>query len=126
MVAGARDFCGGQALLKGCILGHAEAYRRQAGCKTVSPRGRFALGSSPSMFAAVLTTFCFACSVVLARRSAVLVGSQPANLARQLVALALLAIWAHTLGQGWRGPGAGQFFLSGIIGFGLGDWALFE
>jgi drug/metabolite transporter (DMT)-like permease len=78
------------------------------------------------MFAAVLTTFFFACSAILARRSADLVGPQPANLARQLVALALLALWAHLAGQGLRGPGLGVFVFSGVIGFGMGDWALFE
>jgi drug/metabolite transporter (DMT)-like permease len=78
------------------------------------------------MFAAVLTTFCFACSVILARRSAVLVGPQPANLARQFAALVMLGLWAHLLGQGLRGPGFGVFFVSGVIGFGMGDWALFE
>jgi drug/metabolite transporter (DMT)-like permease len=78
------------------------------------------------MFAAVLTTFFFACSAILARRSADLVGPQPANLARQLVALALLALWAHLAGQGLHGPGLGVFIFSGVIGFGMGDWALFE
>jgi drug/metabolite transporter (DMT)-like permease len=80
----------------------------------------------PSMFAAVLTTFCFACSVILARRSTLFVGNQPANLGRQLVALVFLALWAHTLGQGLHGPGLGVFIASGVIGFGMGDWALFE
>ena len=70
------------------------------------------------MFAAVLTTFCFACSVILARRSTLFVGNQPANLGRQLVALVFLALWAHTLGQGLRGPGLGVFIVSGVIGFG--------
>ncbi len=78
------------------------------------------------MFAALLTTFFFACSVVLARRSTLLVGSQRANLARQLVALVLLASWAHLVGEGLRGPGLGVFVFSGVIGFGMGDWALFE
>jgi drug/metabolite transporter (DMT)-like permease len=78
------------------------------------------------MFAAVLTIFFFACSVILARRSAVLVGSQPANLARQFVALVLLGLWAHLAGQGLRGPGLGVFIVSGVIGFGMGDWAMFE
>lgn len=78
------------------------------------------------MPAAILTTIFFACSVILARRSAVLVGSQPANLARQLVALLMLGLWAHLAGQGLRGPGLGMFVLSGVIGFGLGDWAMFE
>jgi drug/metabolite transporter (DMT)-like permease len=78
------------------------------------------------MFAAVLTTFFFACSAILARRSATLVGSQPANLARQGVALVLLGLWAHLAGQGLRGPGLGVFVVSGVIGFGMGDWAMFE
>ena len=78
------------------------------------------------MFAAILTTLFFAASVVLAQRSTVLVGSQPANLARQLTALVLLALGAHLVGQGLNGPGLGVFVLSGVIGFGLGDWAMFE
>lgn len=78
------------------------------------------------MFAAVLTTFCFACSVVLARRSTQFVGNQPANLGRQLFALVFLALWAHTAGQGLHGPGLGVFIISGVIGFGMGDWGLFE
>jgi drug/metabolite transporter (DMT)-like permease len=78
------------------------------------------------MFAAILTTFFFALSAVLARRSIGYVGPQPANLARQLVALALLALWAHTWGEGFHGATFGILFLSGVLGFGLGDWALFE
>jgi drug/metabolite transporter (DMT)-like permease len=78
------------------------------------------------MFAALLTTFFFACSVVLARRSTVLVGPQPANLARQLAALVMLGLWAHLAGEGLRGPGLGIFIFSGVVGFGMGDWALFE
>ena len=78
------------------------------------------------MFAALLTTFCFAASAILARRSTGMLGSQSANLARQLVALVLLGIWAHFFGQGIRGPGLLMFLFSGILGFGLGDIALFE
>ena len=78
------------------------------------------------MFAALLTTFCFAASAILARRSTGMLGSQSANLARQLVALVLLGLWAHFFGQGLRGPGLLMFLFSGILGFGLGDIALFE
>ena len=78
------------------------------------------------MFAAILTTFCFAASAILARRSAGMLGSQSANLARQAVALVILGLWAHLFGQGMRGPGLLLFVLSGILGFGLGDIALFE
>jgi drug/metabolite transporter (DMT)-like permease len=78
------------------------------------------------MFAAILTTFCFAASAILARRSAGMLGSQSANLARQAVALVLLGLWAQCFGQGVRGPGLLMFIFSGILGFGLGDIALFE
>ena len=37
----------------------------------------------------------------------------------------LLAGWAHTFGAGLRGESLPWFFLSGVIGFGLGDMALF-
>ena len=78
------------------------------------------------MFAALLTTFCFAASAILARRSAGMLGSQSANLARQLVALVILGLWAHYFGQGVRGTGLPLFILSGVLGFGMGDIALFE
>jgi drug/metabolite transporter (DMT)-like permease len=41
------------------------------------------------------------------------------------VATVLLALWAHLFGQGLHGGGLPWFFLSGVIGFGLGDMALF-
>ncbi len=78
------------------------------------------------MFAAILTTFFFALSAIVARRSISYIGSQRANFGRQIVALGLLALWAHTFGQGLHGATFGLLFLSGVIGFGMGDWALFE
>lgn len=78
------------------------------------------------MAAAILTTFFFALSAILARRSIVHVGSQRANFCRQLIALVLLGLWAHIWGEGLHGPTFGILFLSGIVGFGMGDWALFE
>ena len=48
---------------------------------------------------------------------------------RQFLALAdrdlLLACWAHGSGQGWQGAGFSMLFWSGVIGFGLGDLALY-
>lgn len=41
------------------------------------------------------------------------------------MATVLLALWAHLFGQGLHGGGLPWFFLSGVIGFGLGDMALF-
>jgi len=77
------------------------------------------------MLASVLTTIFFSLSVVFGARSARLLGPQLANLCRMTLATALLAIWAHAFGFGIGGPGLPWFFLSGVIGFGLGDIALF-
>ena len=77
------------------------------------------------MFASFLTTIFFSLSVIFAARSARALGGQTANLARIGLATVLLAIWAHTFGQGLRGGGLPWFLLSGFIGFGLGDMALF-
>ena len=78
------------------------------------------------MIAALLTSFFFALSAIFGRRSAVYLGSQRANLSRQVIALVCLGLWAHTLGQGLNLSVFGILFLSGVIGFGFGDWALFE
>jgi drug/metabolite transporter (DMT)-like permease len=77
------------------------------------------------MLAAALTTLFFSLSVIFGARSAKLVGAQVANLGRITLATLLLGTWAHTFGAGIGGPGLPWFFLSGIIGFGLGDMALF-
>lgn len=77
------------------------------------------------MLASALTTIFFSFSVIFGARSARLLGGQRANLARMTLATVLLGIWAHGFGSGLSGPGLSWFFLSGIIGFGLGDMALF-
>jgi len=78
------------------------------------------------MLAAILTSGFFALSAIFAVRSTLHLGSQRANLARQIVALLLLGLWAHIWGQGLGGSTLLIFFISGVLGFGLGDWALFE
>jgi drug/metabolite transporter (DMT)-like permease len=77
------------------------------------------------MLASFLTTIFFSLSVIFAARSSRILGGQTANFARICVATVLLAVWAHSFGEGLRGGGLPWFFLSGIIGFGLGDMALF-
>jgi drug/metabolite transporter (DMT)-like permease len=77
------------------------------------------------VLASFLTTIFFSLSVIFAARTARMLGGQAANLGRIVVATALLAIWAHGWGGGLAGPGRAWFFLSGVIGFGLGDMALF-
>ena len=77
------------------------------------------------MLASFLTTIFFSLSVIFAARSARVLGGQTANLARICVASVLLALWAHIFGQGLHGGGLPWFFVSGVIGFGLGDMSLF-
>ncbi len=54
-----------------------------------------------------------------------MLGSKAANVARLSLATVWLALWAHTFGQGWSGPSLAWFVLSGVVGFGLGDLALY-
>src|SRR5438874_592660 len=77
------------------------------------------------MLPAFLTTICFAFSVIFAARSARMIGGVAANLGRMIIALILLAAWAHLFGQGLSGKSLPWFLVSGVIGFGIGDMALF-
>src|SRR5581483_4624620 len=78
------------------------------------------------MFPSFLTAACWAFSVVFAARSSRLVGGSFANFGRMLISLILLAAWAHCFGQGVAGGKSfWSFFVSGVVGFGLGDIALF-
>ncbi len=78
------------------------------------------------MLAALLTTVLFSVSAVSARRSTRYLGGTSANFWRLLFATILLALWAHLLGGGVASAGFWFFFLSGCIGFGVGDLALFQ
>jgi drug/metabolite transporter (DMT)-like permease len=77
------------------------------------------------MFPSFLTTILFSCSILFASRSAKEVGGMEANVARLVLAMGLLALWAHGWGGGLGGASLGWFLLSGAIGFGLGDMAMF-
>jgi drug/metabolite transporter (DMT)-like permease len=78
------------------------------------------------MLAAFLTTILFSASAVCGNRTAKLLGGTEANFARLCVAAVLLAIYGHTLGGGIAGSAFWIFFVSGCIGFGIGDMALFQ
>ena len=55
-----------------------------------------------------------------------MVGGAAANVTRMAIAASLLALWAHTYGRaGLGGPALPWFVLSGFIGFGVGDVAMF-
>jgi drug/metabolite transporter (DMT)-like permease len=77
------------------------------------------------MIQAVLTSVLFAMSAVSAGRSTRLLGAGTANLCRLILATACLALWAHIFGGGLAGAGLPWLFLSGIVGFGMGDLALY-
>ena len=53
-------------------------------------------------------------------------GGISANFWRMLLATLCLAAWSHLFGTGWTGPARGWLFISGLIGFGIGDVALFQ
>lgn len=78
------------------------------------------------MFIALLTTLLFALSALSGRRLANHMPGSQANLVRLLLAAAVLGSYAHLCGFGTGGPGFGLLFVSGCIGFGVGDLALFQ
>ncbi len=77
------------------------------------------------MLGALLTTVFFSFSAIFANRSIRAVGRMRANLGRLIVALVLLGAYAHIVGGGLSGAGRDWFLVSGVIGMGVGDLALF-
>lgn len=77
------------------------------------------------MLFAFLTTVLWSFSAIFARRLVDALGSTLANFARLLLATALLAAWAFVFGEGTTGAGLPWYVISGAIGFGLGDIALY-
>ncbi len=78
------------------------------------------------MLPAFLTTILYSLSALFATRSGRLLGAAKANLGRMAVALLLLGLWAHSKGQGLHGASLGWFLVSGVVGYGFGDLALFQ
>ena len=78
------------------------------------------------MFAAFLTTVLFSISAVCGSRTARLLGGTEANFWRLCFAAGLLAIYSHAFGGGVSGNAFPIFLISGCIGFGIGDMALFQ
>ncbi len=78
------------------------------------------------MLAAILTTLFFACSAVTGQRVAVRIGGAWGNLLRLLLATLVLGALVLVLSpDAIRWASFRWFFVSGLIGFGLGDVALF-
>lgn len=102
--------------------GHAE--RSDAGFTKLD--GCRCLGNFRKMLAAILTTFLFACSAVTGQRVAVRLGGAWGNLLRLGLAAVVLGLLVLVLTpDAMRWPSFQWFFVSGLIGFGLGDVALF-
>jgi drug/metabolite transporter (DMT)-like permease len=78
------------------------------------------------MLPAFLTTILFATSAVSGARVTRLMGGSEANFWRLALATLFLALYAHVWGAGMSGPGFAILFVSGAIGFGFGDLALFQ
>jgi drug/metabolite transporter (DMT)-like permease len=78
------------------------------------------------VWAAFLTTILFSISAVCGQRTSKMLGGTEANFWRLCFAALLLAAWAHSAGAGVSGQGFWIFFVSGCIGFGVGDAALFQ
>jgi drug/metabolite transporter (DMT)-like permease len=78
------------------------------------------------MLPAFLATVLFSLSVVFANRTTRMLGGTTANFYRLCVSTALLAVWAHAFGNGFGGGAFWVFFVSGVIGFGIGDLALYQ
>jgi len=79
-----------------------------------------------AVLAAFLTTILFSISVVCGHRSAKLIGGTEANFWRLTFATLFLAVWAYGFGIGLGGAAFPVFLVSGVIGIGIGDVALFQ
>ena len=78
------------------------------------------------VFAALLCTILFSVSITCGHRSAKLIGGTEANFWRLTLAALLLGVWAYVFGVGMGGAAFPLFCLSGAVGIGVGDVALFQ
>ena len=73
------------------------------------------------MLASFLAALFFALNATCGSHNVRAHGPLGANLGRLIVATIALALFAHTLGNGFASASVPWFFLSGIIGMGIGD-----
>ena len=81
---------------------------------------------SPPMLPAFLSTILYSFSALFAQRTTRVLGGITANFVRLVLATLLLGLWAHGWGMGFHGPAQPWLFVSGLVGFGIGDVALFQ
>ena len=78
------------------------------------------------MIAALAASVLFATSITCGHRATKLIGGASANFWRLVIATILLGIWSFSFGIGIGGAGFTFFFVSGLLGFGVGDVALYQ
>lgn len=78
-----------------------------------------------SVIPALLTTFLWAAGATVSYRLTRLMGPEAANFWRLLLAATLLAVWVLPFHGAGPEASRGWLFLSGIVGFGIGDIALY-
>jgi drug/metabolite transporter (DMT)-like permease len=77
------------------------------------------------VFAALLCTILFSVSVICGHRSAKLIGGTEANFWRLSTAVVFLGVWSFGFGIGVKSEAFPVFWLSGLLGIGVGDLAMF-
>lgn len=78
------------------------------------------------MLAAFLTTVFFSLSAICGRRVTEYLPGTLANLCRLMLCAVLFGTWSHLFGFGISGKAFPILFLSGCVGFGIGDLAMFK
>ncbi len=79
----------------------------------------------PNLFPALLTTVCYSLSAILAARSSKYLGAPFANILRMSLGVLFLAAWTLICGVHIPIEARMWLWLSGVVGIGIGDIALF-
>ena len=78
------------------------------------------------MLAAFLATILFSLSAITGRRLSHYISGTQANVVRLLIAATVLGTFSHLFGFGLTGVAFPVLFLSGCVGFGIGDLSMFQ
>lgn len=78
------------------------------------------------MIASIGACLLFAGSIICGHRASRLLGGASANFWRLVMATVMLGAWSFLAGIGLGGGGFTYFFISGVMGFGVGDVALYQ
>ena len=79
-----------------------------------------------AMLPAFLATILFSLSAITGRRLSNFISGTQANVVRLLFAATVLGTWSHLFGFGLGGVAFPILFLSGCVGFGIGDLSMFQ